>query len=87
MVTKTEEILGKQSEILSHQKNFNLILAIATCFLVLIYALSGSSYFLRFSSAISDVIIGIIIIILFLLFLFIIKRTKILFKIYELFEK
>ena len=73
-MTTNEEILGKQLEILSHQKHFNLILTIATIFLVLIYALQGSSYFLKYSSVALDIIVGIMIIALVILTLFIIKQ-------------
>jgi len=73
MIT-TNEILSKQSEILSHQKNFNLILAIVTTFLVLIYALNGASFFSRYSGIGSDIITIIMIFILIVLIIFMNKQ-------------
>jgi len=74
MVTM-KDIVAKQTEVLSHQKHFNLLLAIATTFLVLIYALDRSSYFSRYSGAGSDIIIVIMIIVLIVLFVFLIKQN------------
>jgi hypothetical protein len=72
---KVEDILEKQMEIASHQKHFNLILAIATTFLVLIYALKESSYYSsRFSIPFFDVLSIIIIIILVVLLIFLMKK-------------
>ena len=43
-LTEAEKILAKQTEVLTHQKHFNLILAVTTTFLVLIYVLKELPY-------------------------------------------
>jgi len=67
-------ILNKQLEISSHQTHFNLLLAIATTFLVLIYALERSSSFSRYYGAGSDVIIVVMVFVLMVLWAFLIKQ-------------
>lgn len=68
MVT-TKEIFQKQMEISSHQKHFNLILAVATTFLVLISGLHELLLFSIYSEIVIAVIIVIIIIAFLILFL------------------
>jgi magnesium-transporting ATPase (P-type) len=52
MDEETKGILSKQNELISHQKNFNWILAFLTTFLVLFYSTEKAWLFSRFYSII-----------------------------------
>jgi len=64
----------KQLEILSHQKHFNLILALGTIFIVFIYALKEFLSFSGFPKIVFGLIIATMIMALFLLMVFLIKQ-------------
>ena len=73
-MTRTDDILDKQSEIASHQSHFNLALVFVTAFLVLIYALNGLLSFSGCSRIVFGFIVGIMILVLSVLILFMVRK-------------
>ena len=68
-----KEITAIQTAILSHQRNFNWILAFLTALLVLIYSLEGASFFSKYSGNILFFIVIFTILTIFLL-LYLIRK-------------
>jgi len=73
-MTANRNTMGKQLEILSYQKNFNIVIAIGTIFLVLLSALSVSPSYSRFYGAFCDILVVLLITLLIVIFVFLMKR-------------